>query len=793
MAGNRGVRKGGLSSSKPDYSQQGNFVRVDMTTEDGESNSIPSPLEALTKRDAGIYIGRGALDKWRYNIGSQRSVVILGDSTTQGTAGGSDMWAERLARSLGGEMDPRLTAGAGYYGLHRSGNQLSWLNGDGEWKVNGTWTRGSATEAWDMSPYHTTYMNSDANATATRPLVTATTNGSTTVTSAALFLSTDLGKLITGVGIPPNTYVTKYTSTSSIQISQQATATGAPTLTLHGATLTWWRPMGSQKARYYWDCTTDADTTISVPSGTFKTSDVGSMITGTNIPAYTTITVGTYSAATLSAAATGSAVGHCIVHEGRTVSDLATTNTSTTITSATAIFTSDDVNEKVVGENIPNGAYIVSVTNQTTAVISAAATATASAKFLFIQGNKSARAVADMATTISSATVTSATASFTQDDVGRSVTGTGIPNNTFVDSVTNATTIVLTNVLPATQTNGFLQLGGDGQVNISHLVPVWVDGIASNGTAFTYSTDGGKTWVAVTQTATGGPILKSTTIQTTNPTTLIIRANLAAGTKSQTIHCGLAAYQSNPSLPGFNLYNLAIDGASIYNIGPGLGDPMALIDNPTGGGFAGLRPDLIIAMHTNDLPNVGINVTLNSYSKLISRCARYADIMIMDFFEQIYTAPRTAQPQAAMRAATKNLALTTDYNKAPSWSVSDGVTNTTTTITSATMYFGQHDVGKSIVGDDIPASTTIASVSNSTTAILSAAATASGSSKNFTITGFTPDTGVAYIDLYENLAVQGFVGYMGSYDQYMADVLHESQTGHNLIASVVGRALRMFS
>lgn len=62
----------------------------------------------------------------------------------------------------------------------------------------------------------------------------------------------------------------------------------------------------------------------------------------------------------------------------RTVSDGATTASSTTVTSATAFFTSSDVGKsiQVPGSGlIPGGATIVSITNSTTVVISAAATA----------------------------------------------------------------------------------------------------------------------------------------------------------------------------------------------------------------------------------------------------------------------------------------------------------------------------------------------------------------------------------------------------------------------------------
>lgn len=73
---------------------------------------------------------------------------------------------------------------------------------------------------------------------------------------------------------------------------------------------------------------------------------------------------------------------------GRQIAD-AVFNATTTITSATAAFTSADVGRAVMGNNsIPLGAYIVSVTNSTTAVISAAATSSQSAQPLIIGGDQ---------------------------------------------------------------------------------------------------------------------------------------------------------------------------------------------------------------------------------------------------------------------------------------------------------------------------------------------------------------------------------------------------------------------
>jgi len=53
------------------------------------------------------------------------------------------------------------------------------------------------------------------------------------------------------------------------------------------------------------------------------------------------------------------------------------------------------------------------------------------------------RTVTDAVTTNASASLTSATAAFTSADAGKTLTGTGIPANTVVSSVTNATTVVM--------------------------------------------------------------------------------------------------------------------------------------------------------------------------------------------------------------------------------------------------------------------------------------------------------------------------------------------------------------
>lgn len=84
----------------------------------------------------------------------------------------------------------------------------------------------------------------------------------------------------------------------------------------------------------------------------------------------------------------------------------------------------------------------------------------------------------DAATTSSSTTVTSATANFTSADVGRTITGAGIPTSTTIASVTNTTTIVLSAAATATATGVSITLGRPGAY-WRYVFPHWLGAPAS--------------------------------------------------------------------------------------------------------------------------------------------------------------------------------------------------------------------------------------------------------------------------------------------------------------------------
>jgi hypothetical protein len=74
-----------------------------------------------------------------------------------------------------------------------------------------------------------------------------------------------------------------------------------------------------------------------------------------------------------------------------------------------------------------------------------------------------------------------------------------------------------------------------------------------------------------------------------------------------------------------------------------------------------------------------------------------------------------------------------DKNAQGPLSVTDGVTSTDTSLVSATANFGSNDIGIGVTGSGIPANTKIASVTNATTVVLSAATTGTATGVTVTI------------------------------------------------------------
>ncbi len=217
--------------------------------------------------------------------------------------------------------------------------------------------------------------------------------------------------------------------------------------------------------------TTSGSPTVTVTSGHFNAAtDINDTVSGTDIaPDSFVIAVNSATSITLNHNATGSKTGVTLTINNsttRSVTDGVTTKSSTTITSATAHFTAADVGRIVTGTNLPLYDKIASVTNATTAVLTTAATAAGTAQSLTIGANEqvsSTREVTDASITSGSTTLSSASAHFQASDLQLPVTGCGIPTGTYIKTVTNASSVVLSQAATVTRpfavTNGVTTSG----------------------------------------------------------------------------------------------------------------------------------------------------------------------------------------------------------------------------------------------------------------------------------------------------------------------------------------------
>ena len=877
----RGFPPGG-HLERPLPTDENKFLRATSYQTDGLDVWDESvPLQSIQSSSGGVWIGKRALDKWRYTLEKNRRVVVLGDSLAQGLPGPFDSWAERLSRDLGNWCGPRLTAGAGFYGLYRSGNQLGYNNGDREWRVAGTWTKLAATSTAMLAPYGQAYQTTGAATVASAATGTTTAASPVISVGTAFFTTAMIGGLISGTGLARNTWVcplttvlaasngvdvttfagagtlnvgtttgeaasgtikvvtstgeatitytgvgaTTYTGCTTTagtgtlstfggvvnvlraRIAQNAiSASTTSTFTAHPNLLVWTAPMGRYATRSAPDCVyTVGSAALYCPSANFKSTDVGSLVLGVGLGATTLYYISAVTDISNATLNTGTnvvaAVGTVMLSEGRVVTDLATTNTSKVITSATANFTSFDLHTRIVGAGIPNASFIQSIESPTSATISIAATATASGVAAHIAATDQART--DWGVTTSSTTLTAVKAALTLDDIGKRVTGTGVADNTFITAVASATSATLSAAVTNATTSGQLTISATGVMDVQHIEIMDVHGVASNGN-WSYSTSGGTTFTAVTNSTATPPILFQTAVTVANPTTVILRGTTTGGAAAQCQQCGIFTYTTAPSAtqvkirntPGLCLYNVAMDGNSYFNlIQGGVGDPMAFFDfeddNATPAlGWRGLRPDLLICLFSNDpiwFP-ADLRKFRNNLMRLVSRCQGYADIILVNPAERSDLDPGL---QARFRAVLKEVALST---ATPTWFVDDGTTASNTTVTSATMAFQKDDLGKAIQGGSIPAGATITAVASATSVTISAAASSTASNVPLTITGNRIDTACAVLDLYDAYAAGGAVGYAACYaDGLMFDAAHQTQVGHNDNAARLSRMLRLFS
>jgi len=246
-----------------------------------------------------------------------------------------------------------------------------------------------------------------------------TTNADATVTSAsALFRAEDVGKAITGAGIPAGATIATYTSPTSVELSTPATATatgvsvtvaggrGLPfcpvriTCDYKGDTYPimargFLGPEGWPVSRSPYG--TDSTVVLNVldPTGLFAWfgmpksywwSIVDLLAPDWWLPGdiVDPATTADGFVVTNKAGGGGGAVTHAA--NTRTVTD-GVINTDTSLVSATAAFTVGDINREVSGTGITAGTLISSVTNSTTVVLNTPTTATATGVTVLIGTN----------------------------------------------------------------------------------------------------------------------------------------------------------------------------------------------------------------------------------------------------------------------------------------------------------------------------------------------------------------------------------------------------------------------
>ncbi len=223
------------------------------------------------------------------------------------------------------------------------------------------------------------------------------------VSATAAFVAGDVGKVVQGAGIFPNSTISTVSSGTTVVLSHATTATGTgktfiiaqrastsidvPIDTLPAKAVIEQlaifpiTKLSAQANVSETDGVINGTTTMTSASAAFVAQDVGKVITfdGTSTPTGAAIQAGT----TIVSLNSGSSVvlSHIptLPNADQTLTD-GVTNTDTSLVSATAAFVAADVGKTVSGTAIFAGTTISSVTNTTTVVLSHATTATGSSK-----------------------------------------------------------------------------------------------------------------------------------------------------------------------------------------------------------------------------------------------------------------------------------------------------------------------------------------------------------------------------------------------------------------------------
>ncbi|MGP8225552.1 MAG: ferritin-like domain-containing protein [Terracidiphilus sp.] len=382
-------------------------------------------------------------------------------------------------------------------------------------------------------------MSANATASSTATATAITVSGSNVLNTVSSVSSVIVGTGITGTNIPASTTITATSSTSTgntVTMSAPATA--------------------SSLVASFTGNVTSGSTNVTITSPTITGYIVGQAITGTGIPAGTTVQ------------GTGNAniVSGILASGSKTISSV----------SSTAGLIAGQPITAAAGTGIPSGATISSFTANTI-TLSAAATINSTNTFTGI-------------VTSGSASITGV-ASLTGLAVGQTLTGTGIASGATISSTTGTSapyTVVMSKTATANSTTAITGLVTSGSTTITGVssisavingqtitgtnIPSGTTVVSSSGTTITMSkaatasysvtvtgivTNGSTsityvssfTGVAVGQTITGPGIPTGTTVVSTsgvatNPNATIVMSNYATATSSGAVSLVISETES---------------------------------------------------------------------------------------------------------------------------------------------------------------------------------------------------------------------------------------------------------
>jgi hypothetical protein len=430
--------------------------------------------------------------------------------------------------------------------------------------------------------------------------------------------------------------------------------------------------------------------------------------------------------------------------------------------------------QRTVTDGVTNG---TSVTSGTAAFVNADAGDA-------ISGLGPARtSAADGNTTVGSTTITSATAAFSAADVFGTITGTGIVAGSVITAVTNATTATISTKATLPETTDVFTIRDQVIPSGATISSV------TNGTTVVLSAAATANVSPVTvaiespdanlrKADVGAPISDSagnipagdTILNVTNNFTAVLTTAATGTLQGDTITIGQANGSGNRvySFDAENPNDPTVASGTVGCITTKVGGPSFDRPNGSGNGRKAISDALTSTPWFQNGPpsgcsgGVGVGVSgqidwsrsssppptgspITTQQQIETLCGPAAITPCLQFLpfardavSYAYWAGPNVQPGAVNQFS--QAFLQTLYSSASgtntttqSRTVADGVTNGTTTVTSATANFGPGDVGAAISGSTIPGGDTIASVTNSTTAVLVTAA-AAGNPVSLTIT-----------------------------------------------------------